>query len=180
MDRYRAPFGPSAGSITWHDRQTAAYRSPPALNLAVSIQKRAFWYPYVMRQPRTGTCGYSPHRDGGSVSRIPPLRRSGRALGLLTALLAVIGLTVTPAMAEPPNGSNKIEAQLAETFDVKSAVDFYVEFAEQADLSAAAGIEDWNQRGEAVVAALQRTANSSQADVRKYLDLQQADYQPFW
>src|SRR5215207_2716396 len=116
----------------------------------------------------------------GSVSHIP-LRQTGRLLGLLSALLAAIGLMATPATArQPSTDESKIEAQLADTFEIKNVADFFIEFAEEADLSAAAEIDDWNRRGETVVAVLQRTANDSQADVRKYLDSQNADYQPYW
>jgi len=117
----------------------------------------------------------------GSVSHQPPLRRLGRLLGLVSAVLAAIGLLVIPAAAQPSTTSaNKIEKSVAAELNTEGNADFYVEFAEQADLSAASAIADWNQRGEAVVAALQRTATASQSDVRKQLDLTGADYQPFW
>jgi subtilisin family serine protease len=115
------------------------------------------------------------------VSRKPMLRRAGRILGLLSAVLAAIGLMAAPATAAQPSpGANKIETSLASTLSAKGATDFYVEFAERADLSGAAAIKDWNQRGEAVVTALQKTANESQAEVRRQLDAANATHQSFW
>ena len=47
-------------------------------------------------------------------------------------------------------------------------------------MSAASAIAGWDQRGQAVVDALRRTANASQSDVRKQLSLEGVSYQPFW
>ena len=115
------------------------------------------------------------------MSHTPPLRRSGRILGLISAVLAAAGMLAVPAAAAPPtDASSKIEASVASTLSTVGSTDFWVDFAEQADLSAASAITDWNQRGEAVVAALQQTANTSQAAVRQQLDDAKASYQPFW
>jgi subtilisin family serine protease len=116
------------------------------------------------------------------VSHQPSLRRLGRLLGLLSAVLAAIGLMATPATAGPsaPSGSSKIESTLAGTFGTQDTADFYVEFSERADLRAASQIQDWNARGAAVVAALQQTANTSQATVRKTLDAAGTSYTAFW
>src|SRR5262245_51475609 len=46
---------------------------------------------------------------------------------------------------------------------------FFVEFGDRTPLAAASHIPDWNLRGQAVVNALQGTANRSQAGVRGYL-----------
>src|SRR5829696_736837 len=117
----------------------------------------------------------------GSVSHHPPLRRLGRALVLASAVLAATGLLAIPAAAQPStNGGGKIEKSLAAELAAEESADFYVEFAEQADLSTASGIADWDQRGTAVVDALRRTADASQSDVRKQLDLTGTSYQPFW
>ena len=116
------------------------------------------------------------------MSQHQPLRRLGRALVLVSAMLAAIGLLVIPAAAQPaaPDSGSKIEKSLAAQLDAKGSADFYVEFKEQADLSAAATIADWDQRGKAVVEALKRTADASQSDVRKQLTLARTAYQPFW
>ncbi len=114
------------------------------------------------------------------MSYKPPLRRLGRYLGLVSVVLAALGLLAAPATAQPSTSSNKIEASVASILDAKGSTDFYVEFSQQADLSAASGIADWTQRGQAVVDALQRTANASQADVRKQLDAAGVTYTPYW
>ncbi len=96
-------------------------------------------------------------------------------------MLAAIWLLAIPAAAQPStNVVGKIENSLAGELTTKGSADFYVEFADHADVSAASAIADWNQRGEAVVAALQRTADASQSDARKQLDLTGTSYQPFW
>src|SRR5688572_11502763 len=79
----------------------------------------------------------------GSVSHTPPLRRLGRSLGLMSAVLAAIGLVAVPAAAQPSTGAHKIEASVASTLDAKGSTDFYVEFSQRADLGAASQIEDW-------------------------------------
>jgi Subtilase family/Malectin domain/Carboxypeptidase regulatory-like domain/Viral BACON domain len=111
----------------------------------------------------------------------PQRRGLGRARFLVAAVLAALPLLVVPAAAQPSKiDGGKFEKSLAVELDTKGSADFYVEFAERADLSAASAIADWDQRGEAVVDALRRTANASQSDVRKQLSLSDVSYQPFW
>jgi subtilisin family serine protease len=114
------------------------------------------------------------------VSHKPPLRRLGRFLGLMSAVLAAIGVLAAPAAAQPTVGASKIEASVASLLDAQGSTDFYVEFSQQADLAAASKIQDWTQRGEAVVAALQSTADASQSDARKMLDAAGVDYTAYW
>ncbi|WP_238154378.1 S8 family serine peptidase [Ornithinimicrobium sufpigmenti] len=58
--------------------------------------------------------------------------------------------------------------------------DVWVRFAERPDMSQFAAISDWNERGQAVVDALQAAAESSQGGLRASLDKQDVDYQAFW
>ncbi|WP_238348463.1 cell wall-binding repeat-containing protein [Ornithinimicrobium pratense] len=58
--------------------------------------------------------------------------------------------------------------------------DVWVRFAERPDMSQFAAISDWNARGQAVVDALQATAESSQDTLRSSLDVQGVDYEAFW
>ena len=58
----------------------------------------------------------------------------------------------TQAAAEP-SAADKIKPQLAQQLDNKGEASFWVRFA-QADLSSAAKIKDWNERGKAVYDAL--------------------------
>ena len=130
--------------------------------------------------------------------RQPPFRRnrSGRLLGLVTLLLAGSLVVAAPAMAGPPGtgrpaaapeksdqpspDDGKIESSLAASLDDKVSGDFYVDFTDRADLSAAAGITDWAERGAAVVKALQVTAEASQAEVREQFDVANISYTSFW
>ena len=92
--------------------------------------------------------------------------------------LAALGLLVAPATAQV--SSSKIEPVVASALPAYGSTDFFVEFAERADLTAASAIADWNRRGAAVVTALQQTANASQAAARQRLDAAKVAYQPFW
>jgi hypothetical protein len=67
---------------------------------------------------------------------------------------------------QPSPGDDKIESDLAASLDDKGSGDFFVDFTERADLSAATGITDWAERGTAVVKALKATAEASQAEHR--------------
>jgi hypothetical protein len=83
-----------------------------------------------------------------------------------------------PAQAEPGPGA-PIDATVSAALAAGTG-DFWVVFGEHADLSAAAGIRDWAQRGAAVTATLRRTADRSQAGVRARLDRAKVGYQPYW
>jgi subtilisin family serine protease len=115
------------------------------------------------------------------MSRRPQTRRRGRALlGLLAAMLAMLGVIVTPATAAPDPDSAKIEQSVADALAAKNSADFWVMFNQKADLAAASAVTDWAARGAAVVDALRNTANSSQAEVRAQLDAQQVGYESFY
>jgi subtilisin family serine protease len=111
-----------------------------------------------------------------------PHRRGRALLGLLTAVLAMLGVFTAPATAAPPNKdpNAKIEKAVLSSLSAKDNSDFWVVFGQQADLSGPSQIADWTARGAAVVDALQQTANSSQAEVRTQLDAQKIRYQSFW
>ena len=102
-------------------------------------------------------------------------------------VLAAIGLAVSPAGAQPADPATgpaavaaKADATVATQLREQGRADFFVRFAERADLDAAASVKDWNARGAAVVAALQRTASDSQAAARGRLAADHASYQAFW
>ena len=122
-----------------------------------------------------------------------------RIFGLVSILLAGSVLIINPVNAEtaarpfsvaeqdpptdsdePPIVSDKVDADLAVALDTKGSADFYIDFADHADLAAASSITDWADRGAAVVKALQATADASQAEVRKQLDAEQVSYTSFW
>jgi Subtilase family/Proprotein convertase P-domain/Carboxypeptidase regulatory-like domain len=121
------------------------------------------------------------------VSQSPLPRRAWRLLGLLSAVLAVLGLAVSPAAASPATAQaasqaqpGKIEPTVANDLQAHGRADFFVRFTEHADLTAASRIKDWTRRGEAVVAALRQTADASQAAARQQLDAAHSRYQAFW
>ena len=115
------------------------------------------------------------------MSRSTTRRRPGRLFGLLSAMLAVVGMLASPASAQPANGTAApIDAAVTADLNADGSADFWVVLSGKADLSAASQIKDWTLRGEAVTAALQKTADESQADLRAQLDAAKVEYRPFW
>ncbi len=97
---------------------------------------------------------------------------------LLVALVAMIPLfaSTAPSVAsdQPPTIDIALEAILAQG----QTSDLVIEFAEQADLSAAYGM-DWASRGDYVVNALQRVARRTQANATAYLKAQGVAHDTF-
>ncbi len=105
--------------------------------------------------------------------------------GLAAGALVASGLAATvPAMAAPgglePSLDDKIDAQVDEQVASGGRADVWVRFAARPDLSQFSTIQDWDKRGQAVVDALQASADASQADLKEQLDTQDVDYQAFW
>ncbi|MCG8418918.1 MAG: S8 family serine peptidase, partial [Proteobacteria bacterium] len=63
---------------------------------------------------------------------------------------------------------------------MQGEADFWVVLKDRADLSEAAAIADWNERGEFVYQRLIDTAEVTQSSVRATLDRDNASYQKFW
>nr|BFF19576.1 hypothetical protein GCM10025730_30970 [Promicromonospora thailandica] len=118
---------------------------------------------------------------------------AGRATTAVTtalALLAASAATVAPAAvaqtvptttltaADEPEEkfSSKVLAQL----ENKKTADFWIQFADKADLAPAEDIADWDERGQFVYDALRATAKKSQASVVKELTAAGAKYQSYW
>jgi subtilisin family serine protease len=117
------------------------------------------------------------------MSSRPHTRRRGRALlGLLAAMLAMLGVFAAPATAAPPStdATAKIEGSVAKALATKDSADFWVMFSQTADLSGPSAVTDWAARGAAVVNALRQTADASQAQVRAELDAAKVSYQSFY
>ncbi|HWM74372.1 MAG TPA: S8 family serine peptidase [Nocardioides sp.] len=112
-----------------------------------------------------------------------PYLRRGRASASV-ALFAVVLLLVTGLAAtaddRPGKPEAKIAAPLLDGLEEGGRDDYVIEFAETADLSSAAEIEGWEEKGRAVVDELRRTATESQADVVAALDAGGVEYQSFW
>ena len=103
-----------------------------------------------------------------------------RLIGLLSAILTTIGLCATTAAAQPASTAGKIDSTVAATLQADGNADFFVRFSERADLTAASQVTDWSARGAAVVDALQKTADHSQAAARQQLEAAGSSYQPYW
>ncbi|WP_053204657.1 S8 family serine peptidase [Jiangella muralis] len=111
-----------------------------------------------------------------------------RSLATALALLSLTALTAAPSAAAPtrtaappsPEQSEaKVDSTLSRQLDDGATADFLVSFEQRADLAAAAGADDWADRGAAVVEALQQTADRSQRAVRRQLDAAGVEYRAF-
>jgi PKD repeat protein len=127
--------------------------------------------------------------EGKAMNTRPLIRCTVRliTLGVLALLLAgpAVNAAARPLRAvDPPAGRNpppemdpQIRAEMAASPDHTTG--FLVLFREQADLSPAYGIHDWDLRGRYVYDALQATAQRSQARVRAWLQARGIAYRPF-
>ncbi|MBN1661846.1 MAG: S8 family serine peptidase [Anaerolineae bacterium] len=90
------------------------------------------------------------------------------------------GTEVWPMGASPAK-SLGVDAKVYEALDasIDGTAEVLVVMAEQADLSAAYDISDWEARGQYVYNVLKATADRTQASVRKYLQENGIEYQTF-
>ena len=97
--------------------------------------------------------------------------------------LAVVGSALVfngaSAASPAPDPAAKIKPELAQQLENKGEATFWVRF-DQADLSAASAIKDWDERGQAVYDALTAAAESGQEGTRQLLDSEDVTYQSFW
>ena len=103
------------------------------------------------------------------------------AVGMLAAL--VVGSV--PAVADPDPvvpaaADEKFTDEAMSLLSEEKTADFWIRFADSADLSAAAATSDWDARGVAVYDALTTTATAAQADTIAALDAASVDYSPMW
>ncbi|OLF09681.1 hypothetical protein BLA60_17975 [Actinophytocola xinjiangensis] len=109
----------------------------------------------------------------------------------MVASVLVLGsvLATTPtATAAPPPADPEVAAlaKVEDTLERRFAnapgkpQDFLVSFQEKADLAAAGRIADWDERGQAVVTALRRTAETSQSGVTSMLRARGVDFESYW
>lgn len=113
-----------------------------------------------------------------------PRRAIGlRILTVLALALSLFLLQPAAQAADPELGSgsdaDKIKPQLAHQLEQKDEAAFWVRF-EQADLTEASRIGDWNQRGQAVYDTLTAAADASQGEALAVLDEAGASYQAFY
>ncbi len=108
------------------------------------------------------------------------IRRGLTALAIAAVTLGIVN-PVTAGSQPPVEGAaRKVEPALLADLGGGGRAATVIEFTDTADLSAASRIKDWNQRGRAVVDALQSTAKRSQAAVADQLTRQGVHYQSFW
>lgn len=109
--------------------------------------------------------------------------RQHRLTGIIAiALIAMLtGLRLphqAAAQVIPPNP--RVEQKLLDELQANGSADFVIELGEQADLSAAYAISDWNERGQFVVNTLKATADRSQKGVKGQLERQGAIYTAYF
>ncbi|APU20275.1 S8 family serine peptidase [Actinoalloteichus sp. GBA129-24] len=73
-----------------------------------------------------------------------------------------------------------IDADVLAAFAQQDSADVWIVLDDQADLSAAAGVADWAERGQAVVDTLRGHAERTQADAVALLTESDADFTPYW
>lgn len=108
-------------------------------------------------------------------------------VSVLTVLALALSLFLiqTPASAADPElgsgqgDADKIKPQLAHQLDEKGEAAFWVRF-QQADLTAASQVADWNERGQAVYDALTAAADASQQEALRILDEAGATYRAYY
>lgn len=110
------------------------------------------------------------------------------------ALVATSALSVAPvafAGTSPATAATTTKAVAADPEDKftdfarqmlaeRKTADFWVEMADEADLTDARGVTNWDERGQRVYDALTSTAETSQASLIKQLEAAGADYESYW
>lgn len=86
--------------------------------------------------------------------------------------------TTTKSVATDPE--DKFTDFAREMLTERKTADFWVELADEADLTNAGGITNWDERGRHVYEALTSTAKASQAGLIKELEAVDADYESYW
>jgi hypothetical protein len=114
-------------------------------------------------------------------------RRSRRAhRARLATAVVLVGLSAVPIGAaaagssDPPIDSTKIETSVRREVAAEGEASFFIEVAGRPDLSAAAAITDWTERGQYVYDTLREFADARQAGIRRKLDDLAVDYTPFF
>jgi hypothetical protein len=97
----------------------------------------------------------------------------------LVLLLVVAGLGGPARAASPESQGAWVDPALRDALG-QGPARFWVLLRRQADLVALAPSQNWNERGRAVVGALQGVAEATQAAVRAWLEAQGTTYQAFW
>ncbi|MEI7771441.1 MAG: S8 family serine peptidase [Chloroflexales bacterium] len=100
-----------------------------------------------------------------------------KALAASAPAAALAAMPVGLAAVALPAQAQRVDPQLSAA---AAPTDFLVFLADQADLSAAYAISDWDRRGQYVYQTLRDHAARSQADLRAFLDRRGLRYTPLW
>ncbi len=95
---------------------------------------------------------------------------------LLSPIASVVDAAELPQETEP---KVEVETALSIQLNADQTSGYLIYFREQPDLSAANEM-DWEARGRSVVSQLQKTAASTQAKVKAFLDAQGVKYKSYW
>ncbi|WP_154795410.1 S8 family serine peptidase [Occultella kanbiaonis] len=113
-------------------------------------------------------------------------RRLVVAASAAAAMVATMAVAIIPAAAEPTTpavpatADEKFTDEAMSTLSAADSADFWIRFADRADLSAAAATADWDARGVAVHDALVQTAEAAQAGVVAELTAAGATFESHW
>ncbi|MBO0867918.1 MAG: S8 family serine peptidase [Micromonosporaceae bacterium] len=91
----------------------------------------------------------------------------------MLAFLSPVATSTGPGTTAP---ADKLQPALLASFATSPTRDFWVRFDQRADLSAAPGIANWDDRGRYVYQRLQSTARAAQGPARALLDSERVDY----
>ncbi|MFD7021497.1 S8 family serine peptidase [Promicromonospora sukumoe] len=95
-----------------------------------------------------------------------------------TSPTSALPATTTKTVATDPD--DKFTSFAREMLTERKTADFWVVLAEEANLTAAKDIADWDERGQYVYDALTSTAKTSQASLVKELKAADVDYESYW
>jgi len=108
------------------------------------------------------------------------MRHKTCAAHVVALIVISVCVPATPTLAQGGEGMVPIDPAVLAALETKGEATFWVLFREQADLSPAFAIRDWDDRGRFVSERLVATAEASQARVRALLVASGAELRPFW
>jgi hypothetical protein len=119
-------------------------------------------------------------QNGGSVAVQPRLYEALASSAPAASLSAAVPTAL--ARVALPQQDRRVDAQLSAAVeaDPQGPTTFLVFLSDQADLSGAYAISDWQERGRYVYETLRDHARVSQAGLRSFLNARGAEYTPLW
>jgi subtilisin family serine protease len=103
-----------------------------------------------------------------------------RWAGYIIVILMLLLVTRQITFAQTPPPPAPVDPQVQSEINAEGETTFWVYLSQQADLSQAYAIQDWDARGQFVVEQLRSVADASQADLRSLLQKRGASFTPFW